>query len=264
MKLSALSLLSQLDSVYTTRHKTTTLFYQMYSDRNGETLSEREADKLEKFVKELNLRGAKERLGNSAANSSQSDLPTSTITANDDLSDLSDDDENLYPDVEKVEEMKFIRLRLNPTCNPKIRQLFSNTNKRSDYGQRGIDRFDIGESQKEGESVSPPLAKVPGDKNAEAMNRLNYDDLLVVKSSMESFISKSHPECGSLMVRALVSSMYKHACHHDLYTIFKQVQTKVRKLCLEKNLESGGQLVVVWDTLTHMRKLYLFPGFNGH
>jgi len=38
-----------------------------------------------------------------------------------------------------------------------------------------------------------------------------------------AFISKSHPECGSLMVRALVSSMYKHAGHHDLYTIFKQV-----------------------------------------
>jgi len=37
----------------------------------------------------------------------------------------------------------------------------------------------------------------------------------------------------------------------------------VRKLCLDKNLESGGQLVVVWDTLTHMRKLYLFPRFNG-
>jgi len=63
------------------------------------------------------------------ANSSQSDLPTSTKTANDDLSDLSDDDENLYPDVKEVEDMKFIRLRLNPTSNPKIRQLFSNTDK---------------------------------------------------------------------------------------------------------------------------------------
>ncbi|KAF6036179.1 hypothetical protein EB796_005514 [Bugula neritina] len=94
------------------------------------------------------------------------------------------------------------------------------------------------------------------------MERLNYDDLLVVKSSMESFISKRHCVYGSLMIRALVSSMYKHACHHDLYTIFKQVQTKVRKLCLDRNLDSG-QLVVVWDTLTHMRKLYLFPGFNG-
>jgi len=39
MKLSALSLLSQLDSVYTTRHKTTTLFYQVYSDKNGTTTS---------------------------------------------------------------------------------------------------------------------------------------------------------------------------------------------------------------------------------
>ncbi|KAF6041121.1 hypothetical protein EB796_000568 [Bugula neritina] len=94
-----------------------------------ETLSEREADKLEKFVKELNLRGAEGRVANSVANSSQSDLPTPTITANDDLSDLSDDDENLYPDRKEVEEMKFIRLRLNPTSNPKIRQLFSNTDK---------------------------------------------------------------------------------------------------------------------------------------
>jgi len=63
--------------------------------------------------------------------------------------------------------------------------MFLSLTERSDYGQRGIDRFDIGESQKEGESISLHLAKVPGDKNAEAMNRLNYDDLLVVKSSME-------------------------------------------------------------------------------
>ncbi|KAF6022362.1 hypothetical protein EB796_019282 [Bugula neritina] len=136
---------------------------------------------------------------------------------------------------------------------------------RSDYGERGVDRFDIGEPQKEeAQSTSPQLAKVPGDKDAKAMTRLNYDDLLVVKSSMESFVSKIHPGYGSLMIRALVSSMYKHACHHDLHTLFKQVQTKVRKLCIDRNLESGGQLVVVWDTLTHMRKLYLFPRFNGN
>ncbi|KAF6040187.1 hypothetical protein EB796_001513 [Bugula neritina] len=169
--------------------------------------------------------------------------------------------------------MKFIRPKLKSTSSPKIKQLFSNTNKnhnsctteRSDYGRRGIDRFDIGESQEEeAESISSPLARVPGDKDAEAMDRLNYDDLLVVKSSMESFISKSHPVYGSLMIRALVSSMYKHAGHHDLYTIFRQVQTKVRQLCVNRNFESGGQLVVVWDTLTHMRKLYLFPDFNGY
>ncbi|KAF6040761.1 hypothetical protein EB796_000925 [Bugula neritina] len=136
---------------------------------------------------------------------------------------------------------------------------------RSDYGHRGIDRFDIGKPQREeSECISSPPAKVPRLENAEAMTRLNYDDLLVVKSSMESFISKRHPVYGSLMIRALVSSMYKHACHHDLYTIFKQVQTKVRKLCVDRDFESGGQLVVVWDTLTHMRKLYLFPGFNGY
>ncbi|KAF6026027.1 hypothetical protein EB796_015662 [Bugula neritina] len=95
----------------------------------GQTLSEREADELERFVNELNRRGGQGRLANSVANSSQSDLPTSTITATDALSDLSDDDENLYPDEEDVENMKFIRLRLNPTSNPNIIQLFSNTDK---------------------------------------------------------------------------------------------------------------------------------------
>jgi len=36
-----------------------------YFNISGKTLSEREADKLEKFVKELNLRGAEGRLANS-------------------------------------------------------------------------------------------------------------------------------------------------------------------------------------------------------
>jgi len=63
------------------------------------------------------------------ASSSQSNLLTSTIAANEDLSDLSDDDEQLYPDGAEVENMKFIRLRLNPTSNPKIQQLFLNTDK---------------------------------------------------------------------------------------------------------------------------------------
>jgi len=63
------------------------------------------------------------------SNSSQLDLATTTGSANDDLSDLSDDDDNLYPDEKEVEDMKFIRLRLNPTINPKIKQLFSNTDK---------------------------------------------------------------------------------------------------------------------------------------
>ncbi|KAF6025203.1 hypothetical protein EB796_016514 [Bugula neritina] len=37
--------------------------------------------------------------------------------------------------------------------------------------------------------------------------------------------SKRHLEYGSPMIRALVSSIYKHACHRDLYTIFKQVSS---------------------------------------
>jgi len=38
-----------------------------------------------------------------------------------------------------------------------------------------------------------------------------------------AFTSKIDKVYGSLMIRALVSSMYKHAGHHDLYTVFKQV-----------------------------------------
>jgi len=38
--------------------------------------------------------------------------------------------------------------------------------------------------------------------------------------------SKRHPEYGSPMIRALVSSIYKHACHRDLYTIFQHVSLK--------------------------------------
>jgi len=39
--------------------------------------------------------------------------------------------------------------------------------------------------------------------------------------------SKRHPEYGSPMIRALVSSIYKHACHRDLYTIFMQVSLEL-------------------------------------
>jgi len=47
----------------------------------------------------------------------------------DDLSDLSEDDDNLYPDKEIEEDMKLIQLELKPTTNPKIKQLFSKTDK---------------------------------------------------------------------------------------------------------------------------------------
>jgi len=57
----------------------------------------------------------------------------------DDLSDLSEDDDNLYPDGEneEAEGLKLIQLELKPTTNPelkpttnpKIKQLFSDTDK---------------------------------------------------------------------------------------------------------------------------------------
>jgi len=47
----------------------------------------------------------------------------------DNLSDLSEDDDNLYPDEENEEQMKLIPLELKPTTNPKIKQLFSKTEK---------------------------------------------------------------------------------------------------------------------------------------
>ncbi|KAF6039318.1 hypothetical protein EB796_002374 [Bugula neritina] len=112
--------------------------------------------------------------------------------------------------------------------------------------------------------VKPPQADddvvhLPASSSTHSHHKLVYDDLLVVKASVESFVSWRHPVYGSLMIRALVSSMYKHAGHHDLCAIFKQVQAKVRNLCVKRNF-GHGQLVIAWDTLTNMRKLYLFPG----
>jgi len=47
----------------------------------------------------------------------------------DDLSDLSEDDDNLYPDVENGEGLNLVQLEMKPTTNPKIKQLFSDTDK---------------------------------------------------------------------------------------------------------------------------------------
>jgi len=58
----------------------------------------------------------------------QSDGRTEEVTADDDLSDLSDEDEYLYPD-EEGEKMKLMRLKLEGTTSFKIKKLFSNTDK---------------------------------------------------------------------------------------------------------------------------------------
>jgi len=54
------------------------------------------------------------------------------MTADDDgdLSDLSEeDDDTLYPDEENEEGIRLIHLELKPTTNPRIKQIFSNTDK---------------------------------------------------------------------------------------------------------------------------------------
>ncbi|KAF6036895.1 hypothetical protein EB796_004798 [Bugula neritina] len=105
--------------------------------------------------------------------------------------------------------------------------------------------------------VLPPEYRIE-----EHMTRLDVDNLLVLKSNVCS--SKRHPEYGSPMIRALVSSIYKHACHRDLYTIFQQVQTKlVKKLYADEDSERSRNLIVIWNTLPPRKRLYLFPGFDG-
>jgi len=53
------------------------------------------------------------------------------VTADDDadLSDLSEDDDNLYPDEENEENVKMIQPNLKTTRNLRIRNLFSNAEK---------------------------------------------------------------------------------------------------------------------------------------
>ncbi|KAF6025201.1 hypothetical protein EB796_016512 [Bugula neritina] len=113
-------------------------------------------------------------------------------------------------------------------------------------------------------SVIRPIRPVlpPAPRIEERYTRLDVDNLLVLKSNVCS--SKRHPEYGSLMIRALVSSIYKHACHRDLYTIFQQVQTKlVKKLYADEDSERSRNLVVIWKTFPPRKRLYLFPGFDG-
>ncbi|KAF6018684.1 hypothetical protein EB796_023014 [Bugula neritina] len=103
---------------------------------------------------------------------------------------------------------------------------------------------------------------LPEYRIEEHMTRLDVDNLLVLKSNVCS--SKRHPEYGSPMIRALVSSIYKHACHRDLFTIFQQVQTKlVKKLYADEDSERSRNLIVIWNTLPPRKRLYLFPGFDG-
>jgi len=64
-------------------------------------------------------------LCSSDADNNQSD----DVTADDALSDLSDEDEYLYPDGEEGEQLKLIRLTPNRPTNLKIRNDFSNTDK---------------------------------------------------------------------------------------------------------------------------------------
>jgi len=65
----------------------------------------------------------------SVEGNNQSDLRTNEVTSEDDLSDLSDEDEYLYPEGGEGEQLKLIRLTPSRTTNPKIRKLFSNTDR---------------------------------------------------------------------------------------------------------------------------------------
>ncbi|KAF6025189.1 hypothetical protein EB796_016500 [Bugula neritina] len=246
----------------------------------GETLYEAETIELEKLLAELKLR--KQQNDSSRADKFDGDL-----------SDLSEDDDNLYLDKENEKDMKLIQLKLKPTSNLNIKNLFTNADKVKILVHKTClasnievnpDRSDLAAVQEEEpETVSSthseadddivypetpivirPMKPVlpPAPRIEERYTRLDVDNLLVLKSNVCS--SKRHPEYGSPMIRALVSSIYKHACHRDLYTIFMQVQTKlVKKLYADEDSERSRNLVVIWKTLPHRKRLYLFPGFDG-
>ncbi|KAF6036178.1 hypothetical protein EB796_005513 [Bugula neritina] len=90
-------------------------------------------DNLERTVSELIDRRQQEKRDTPGRelllNSNQSDLRTDEVTSEDDLSDLSDEDEYLYPEGGEGEQLKLIRLTPNRTTNPKIKKLFSNTDR---------------------------------------------------------------------------------------------------------------------------------------
>jgi len=65
----------------------------------------------------------------SVEGNNQLDLRTDEVISEDDLSDLSDEDEYLYPEGGEGEQLKLIRLTPSRTTNPKIKKLFSNTDR---------------------------------------------------------------------------------------------------------------------------------------
>ncbi|KAF6033402.1 CASP10 [Bugula neritina] len=94
---------------------------------------------------------------------------------------------------------------------------------------------------------------------------LSTDDLYIMKASFLSFKSTRHSRQGTWFIRAIVVALYKHSCHRDIQTIFKQVKKKVRDksmLAHKMYAHFRGQQPTDECFFTGDRKLYLFPGFN--
>ncbi|KAF6023456.1 hypothetical protein EB796_018234 [Bugula neritina] len=94
----------------------------------------------------------------------------------------------------------------------------------------------------------------------------DVDDLLILHSCFENSVSMKFRDGGSLLLRILVKTLYRHACHRDLAELFGIVKHRVRKISgIMKERHSGNyttQTPVVTNTLTGRRKIYLFPLFH--
>jgi len=62
-----------------------------------------------------------------------------------------------------------------------------------------------------------------------------FEVVITMNVYLVGFLAVRHEIYGSLMIRALVSTMYKHASHHHMCEIFKNVSSLLAYYLWKKN-----------------------------
>ncbi|KAF6025501.1 hypothetical protein EB796_016200 [Bugula neritina] len=101
------------------------IFALLKYPHTSDCLPASESDKFTEFVKQLKSRG--EQANAELIRQMNERLPVAMGTE-DDLSDLSEDDDIIVPEEDETHQNVEIRLTVTPTTHPKVKELFNNTN----------------------------------------------------------------------------------------------------------------------------------------
>ncbi|XP_067940613.1 caspase-3-like [Watersipora subatra] len=87
------------------------------------------------------------------------------------------------------------------------------------------------------------------------------DDFFILMPSPDDFSAPRYENYGSPFIRAIVETFYKHSCHRDVETLFKdQIYKKIKLNCQRPEVPMQTPTIITWPT--PKKKLYLFPGYN--